>query len=190
MTDYFTEYDGVLDNKLGIKDPALLKEAESEIVFLRLAELEQQPIQGAFDFDHLKSIHKRLFSDIYYMAGKTRNVNIAKNGSAFCYAQFIDRTQKEIFKRLKQDNDLKGLDTTTYAAKLAELSGNLNALHPFRDGNGRAIRAFLSQLSEHAGYRLLFENAEKEELLTADIEAFNGNPNPLVSLYTKIIEPI
>lgn len=190
MTDYFTEHDEILENKLGIEDPVLLKEAESEIVFLRLAELEQQPVQGAFDFEHLKTIHKHLFFDIYYMAGKTRNVNIAKNGSAFCYAQFIDSTQKEIFSILKQDNFLIGLDGTAFATKLAELSGDLNALHPFRDGNGRTIRAFLSQLSEHAGYRLQFENTKMEERLTADIEAFNGNLYPLISLYSKIIDPI
>ena len=190
MTDYFTEYDEVLENKLGIEDPGLLKKAEEEIVFLRLVELEHKPIQGVFDFEHLKSIHRYLFSDIYTMAGKVRTVNIAKDGSAFCYAQFIDCTQKKIFDRLHQNNFLQGISEEEFTSKLVELSGDLNALHPFRDGNGRAIRVFLSQLSENAGYRLSLENAQKEELLAADIAAFKGNLELLTALYSKLIEPI
>lgn len=49
MTDYFSEHDAVLENKLGIEDPEQLKKAEAEIVFLRLVELGNEPIQGAFD---------------------------------------------------------------------------------------------------------------------------------------------
>ncbi len=190
MTDYFVEHDEVLENKLGIEDPELLKNAEAEIVFLRLVELGYKPIQGAFDFEHLKSIHRHLFSDIYPMAGKVRSVNIAKAGSAFCYARFIDSTQREIFDGLKENKYFKGLDKSIFAAKLAEFSADLNALHPFRDGNGRAIRAFLIQLSENAGYRLTFENEVREELLAADIAAFKGNLEPLTQLFCKLIEPI
>lgn len=119
-----------------------------------------------------------------------RNVDIAKEGSAFCYAQFIDSMQKEIFGRLKEDNYLVGLDKEAFAAKLAEVSANLNALHPFRDGNGRAIQAFLTQLAENAGYRLTFENEQREELLSADIAAFKGDHEPLKRLFSKLIAPI
>lgn len=190
MTDYFTDHDEIIENKLGIEDPVLLKNAEAEIVFLRLVELGSKPIQGAYDFEHLKAIHRHLFSDIYTMAGKIRSVNIAKDGSAFCYAQFIDDIQNEIFNRLKQDKYLKGLGNKEFAVKLAELSSDLNALHPFREGNGRTIREFLSQLSENAGYQLLFQNAQKEDRLAADIAAFKGNLEPLILLYTQIIEPV
>lgn len=190
MTDYFTEYDEILENKLGIEDPALLKKAEEDIVFLRLVELEYKPIQGAFDFAHLKLIHRHLFSDIYTKAGKVRSVNIAKEGSPFCYVQFIDKMQTEIFNHLKDNNFLRGLDKKEFTPKLAELSADLNALHPFREGNGRTIRAFLTQLSKDAGYRILYERTQKNELLTADIAAFYGNLDPLISLFLDLIEPV
>lgn len=190
MTDYFTGYDEVIENKLGIKDPELLKRAEADIVFMRLAELANDPIQGAFDFKHLQAIHSHLFSDIYTMAGKIRTVNIAKGGSVFCYVENIARMQQQIFDKLKQDNFLKGLNKEHFAQKLAALSGDLNALHPFRDGNGRAIRCFLIQLSNEAGYELLFEDIEKEELLNADIAAFSGETSVLAALYERILHSI
>ena len=190
MTDYFTGHDDVLENKLGIDDPELLRKAESDIVFVRLVEFSRKPIQGAFDFAHLKAIHKHLFSDIYAVAGKVRTVDLAKNGSVFCYVQNIDNMQQEIFDRLKRENYLQGLEKKDFILKLAELSGDLNALHPFREGNGRTIRCFLMQLANEAGYELLYENAEKDELLQADITAFGGNLQRLLDLYEKIIHPI
>ena len=69
------------------------------------------------------------------MAGKIRTVDIAKGHSAFCYAQFIESEQQRIF---------------------ADMKTMLNALHPFREGNGRAIRVFLSILAMRHGYHLVF----------------------------------
>jgi cell filamentation protein len=97
MSDYFSDYDEMLANKLGISDSETLKQAETDIVFVRLAELMQKPVQGLFDFDHLKGIHRHLFSDIYEMAGKVKTVNLAQGGSAFCYVEDLERMQQEIF---------------------------------------------------------------------------------------------
>ena len=82
---YFTEQDDVLENKLGITDPAELKQVESTIVALRTSEILQKPPRGKMDYAYLKKLHAKLFSDIYAFAGKTRTVDIAKGGSAFCY---------------------------------------------------------------------------------------------------------
>lgn len=183
MSDYFSEYDEIMENKLGIDDPQLLRQAESEIVFVRLAELLHMPLQGAFDFEHLRAIHKHLFSDIYDMAGQIRTVSIAKGYSVFCYPENIDVMQREIFDRLKGDRYLRGLGEKEFAQKLAELSGNLNALHPLREGNGRAIRCFLVQLSREAGYSLRFEELDTDAVLRADVAAFNGDSTPLAALY-------
>lgn len=183
MSDYFSEYDEILENKLGIDDPQLLRQAESEIVFVRLAELLHMPLQGTFDFEHLRAIHRHLFSDIYDMAGQIRTVSIAKGYSVFCYPENIDVMQREIFDRLKSDRYLRGLGRKEFAQKLAELSGDLNALHPFREGNGRAIRCFLVQFSREVGYSLRFEDLDTEAVLKADIAAFNGDTAPLAALY-------
>jgi len=187
MTDYFTGKDEVLSNKLGIKDKELLENAEADIVFIRLAELGYRPLQGDFDFAHLKRIHKHLFSDIYPFAGKVRKKDIAKEGSVFCYTKFIEPTQKEIFKKLKDNNYLVGLEREEFAQMLAELSADLNALHPFREGNGRTIRFFLTQVAKNAGFEIAFENIEKQELIAADIKAFTGDILPLIKLYKSAI---
>lgn len=159
-------------------------------MFTRLAELSAKPITGRFDFSHLLAIHNRLFSDIYPMAGKVRTVDMAKQGSVFCYVQNIDYMQREIFSDLERKNHLRGLEKRQFIEALAKLSGDLNALHPFREGNGRAIRTFLSQLAAHAGYTLSFDKVQSTELLQADIAAFSGNTAPLTALYERIVEPI
>ena len=65
--------------------------------------------------------------------------------------------------------------------------GEINALHPFREGNGRTAREFFRQLSLNAKYTLDFSKTKKEELLTADIEAFNGKYDKLMKILEKAI---
>ncbi len=190
MTDYFTDHDDLLDNKLGISDPELLKEAETSIVYIRLVDILKNPPQGIFDFNYLKKIHKYLFSDIYTMAGKARNVNLKKDKSIFCLWNFIDAQQRVVFKQLKLDKYYVGLDITMFISKMVHLSSELNVLHPFREGNGRAIRCFLKLLSNEAGYDMDIFEVPKEELLAADIAAFNCDFEPLTEVYSKIIRPI
>jgi len=43
--------------------------------------------------------------------------------------------------------------------------GEINALHPFREGNGRTIRLYFNQLCEKAGYDLQFHKTQKEILI-------------------------
>ena len=80
---YFTERDEVLENKLGITDPGELHALEAEVVAIRMAELLSSPPKGKMDFVYLKRIHRKLFSDLYQMAGQVRTVDMAKGGSTF-----------------------------------------------------------------------------------------------------------
>lgn len=190
MTDYFTEQDDVLENLLGINDPERLKAIESDVVSIKLVDLAKHPIEGNFDFAHLKAIHQYLFGDIYSFAGKTRTISIAKAGSAFCYAENIEAMQLQIFKELKKNNYLKNLDREVFICKLADFAGDLNALHPFREGNGRTARVFLIQLAYYAGYNLAYEESTAEEILTADIASFHGDMKPIQALFQKILHPL
>jgi cell filamentation protein len=70
---------------------------------------------------------------------------------------------------------------------MAYYMGEINALHPFREGNGRTAREFFRQLSLNANFTLDFSKIEKEELLIADIEAFNGKYEKLIQILEKII---
>ncbi len=182
MSGYFVEGETLTANKLGIEDQEELNRAEEEIVAVRMAELVEKPVRGDFDFNMLKAIHEKLFSDIYDFAGKIRRVRIAKGNSVFCYPEFIEEAQKSIFAKLENQNYLKGMYKDDFVKEFALLTGELNALHPFREGNGRAIRLFLKQLAENAGWYVAYEDMAAEELMAADIKSFEGDPFPLIKL--------
>ncbi len=189
MDKYHFEQEDVLSNKLGITDSDRLKEAEAAICHARTLELAANPVEGNFDFTHLKRIHERLFGDLYDFAGKARDINLAKGHSRFCQAIHIDSSQRAIFEQLKREEYLCGLDKATFAHRLAYFSAELNGLHPFREGNGRAIRIFLMQLANNAGYELALHEADSEALLLADVAAFNGCLKPLVEILCCIVRP-
>lgn len=179
----------VLKNKLNITDPAALHNAERSITAVCSAKLLKKPLPKTFNFATLKSIHKALFDPIYPWAGQTRDVRIAKT-SLFCNPQFIDQSAEDIFTNLKYENYLQGLDKDTFVDRLSYYMGEINALHPFREGNGRTQRIFCQQLAEAAGYELSFEQMNKEQLLQADIEAMRFNYDPLKSLLHNNIAPL
>jgi len=164
----------VLINKYAIKDASILNMFERQITSSRRAELEINPVEGQFDFNHLKAIHQRLFADIYDWAGQIRRVNIAKS-NLFCRYQFIDSMATNIFDSIKKDNFLKNLPKEQFVKKLSFYMGEINALHPFREGNGRTQRTFFIQLSEKAGYCLSLAHISGEKLLDADISAMKGH---------------
>lgn len=189
MSEYFTSHDDILENKLGITDPNALKQLEEEIVSFRTAEIFSSFHVEAFDFECLKEIHRRLFSDLYEFAGQVRFVDMKRGDNAvpFCYIQFIEPEQTRIFGKLRQDGEFIGLERGAFIKKLAWLASELNALHPFRDGNGRAIRCFLVLLAANAGYEMDYSRVTKEELIEADIKAFCGDNDKLWSLYTRVL---
>jgi cell filamentation protein len=138
-----------LRNLLGIRDPAELARVEQEIVGYRSSELAFLP--GAFDTEHLLRFHHALFRDVYDWAGQIRTVDIAK-GIPFCRHQFLPDQLDALFDNLADDTYLTGLAAGEFLEKFARLYGDLNALHPFREGNGRTQRAFLGQLARAAGW--------------------------------------
>ena len=143
----------VLKNIPGLRDPAALDTFEYEAGAIRSSQLSLQPLTGAFDLAHLKAIHQQLFQDVYDWAGETRTVNISKNGNQFAQVAFIDSSMAKIASDLTNEKHLSGLNRPAFIARLAYHFAELNAVHPFREGNGRATREFLEQLARGAGYR-------------------------------------
>ena len=189
MSEYFTSFDDVLENKLGISDPKELKQLEEKIVPLRTAEIFSSFSSAPFSFQTLKKIHRVMFSDLYPMAGKIRSVDMIKgeNQVPFCFTQNIDSEQRRIFTQLKKEHYLSGFGREEFVQKIAWLAGELNALHPFRDGNGRAIRAFLVLLAQRAGYELDYSRVSKDELIEADVMGFMGDTEAVVRIYAQIV---
>lgn len=175
----------VLKNKLNIKDPDKLAEKERFYSMIRFAEIKNKvPVKGSFDLKHMQSIHKYLFQDLYDWAGEIRTVNIAKN-EMFCNSMFIDSYSKDIFNQLRRENYLIGTPKRNLAEKLAIYMGDLNALHPFREGNGRTQRTFINYLANINGYHINFQNITQQDMIHASIAAFNLDYGPL----EKCIKP-
>ena len=136
-TKYCYPDSDVLINKLDIRDRDKLQKFERKLTMIRLSELFDNPIKGSFDFKHLKDIHQFIFQDIYDWAGTVRIVDIAK-GNMFCNVKFIDSQAEEIFLKLKKEKHLSGFSEEDFIKRLAYYFSEINALHPFREGNGRA----------------------------------------------------
>jgi len=131
---------------------------------LRLLELIDKPIRGKFDLKHLRAIHKYIFQDVYEWAGEIRKVDIAK-GNMFCNVRFLSSQAAEIFGKLKEEDYLQGLEEEDFIRQMAYYFSEINALHPFREGNGRSQREFIRCLALHNGYVVNFANASKEEMI-------------------------
>lgn len=191
MTDYFVSGDNILDNKLGISDPHELKIAEQDIVTKKSAILLNEA-STIFNFEFLLHIHKVLFEDLYDFAGKIRNVDITNSEEhiPFAYARFIESEAKRIFFELKSKEYLFGLDKDKFIKEITNLSAELNALHPFRDGNGRTIRLFMILLADHTDYLLDYSQVSAQEIIAADKLAFEGNTDPLLFVYKKVVTKI
>ncbi|MCI9083728.1 MAG: cell filamentation protein Fic [Lachnospiraceae bacterium] len=179
----------VLKNKIGIQDMEKLQRLERRLTMLRILELVDKPIQGKFDLQHLCLIHRYIFQDVYDWAGEIRKVDIAK-GSMFCNVKFIESQAAEIFKSLKSEDYLQGLNEENTASRLAYYFSEINALHPFREGNGRSQREFIRTLALHIGYVINFAKVSKEEMLKASKDSFLCDYGKMEQLFKKCINQI
>jgi cell filamentation protein len=178
----------VLRNKAEITDANELDAYEGELSTLRSIEILENPLAGQFDLALLQRIHFALFQDIYDWAGKIRTVDISRGNSRFANVRFIESAANEIFNKLAHENWLKGLDAGHLSKRLAHYLSEINALHPFREGNGRVQRIFISQLSQAAGYQLDYSDLEQEQIYQAMGLAFNGDESILANLILEHLE--
>jgi len=178
----------VLRNKAEITDANELDAYEGELSTLRSIEILENPLTGQFDLALLQRIHFALFQDIYDWAGKIRTVDISRGNSRFANVRFIESAANEIFNKLARENWLKGLDAGHLSKRLAHYLSEINALHPFREGNGRVQRIFISQLSQAAGYQLDYSDLEQEQIYQAMGLAFNGDESILANLILEHLE--
>ena len=182
---------GVLRNKPGIRNEGALREFEYEQTASRLKGLRQQPIAGKFDLEHLKAIHAHIFQDVYEWAGQLRTVRISKGGSDFARPAFIESEGKRLSAGLASDNYLQGLEKPQFVERLAHHYGEWNALHPFREGNGRSTREFVGQLAREAGYELDQTRIDnnKDEWNRAARNSLHGDLEPVKQIFSAAVRP-
>ncbi|MFD1017910.1 Fic/DOC family protein [Thalassobacillus hwangdonensis] len=161
----------VLINLFDIKDPKDLELMEVAYTARRLLTLQNGPVKGAFDLEHLQAIHRYIFRDIFPFAGEIRTENIGKGTFSFANARFIVPEANRIFKELKEENYLDGLLRTDFAKRAAYYMAEINVLHPFREGNGRAQREFIRCMAGRSGYRLDWNLVDNETKMTASVQS-------------------
>lgn len=160
-----------LKNRLGLRDPALLEAFEVEMSTLRA----EEPLpDGRFGPTHYRRIHWHLFRDVYRWAGRYRTVRTGKGGNWFCFPEHIDSQMKQLFRRLADHPFILGAEASTFIAAAAEFLAELNAIHPFREGNGRVQLVFIHLLGVRAGHPLHLESIRRETFMPAMVESFHG----------------
>jgi cell filamentation protein len=189
---YLDPRTGVLRNRLGLVDAEELRSAEADITAAELFRMEVTPSlgEGHFDLTHLRALHAQIFGEIYSWAGKLRTVDIAKEAQ-FCLAQHLEAFAKTVFEELAQQKFLVGLGRAETVTAVGSLYGQLNALHPFREGNGRAQRAFLSQLGVAGGWRLRWADLDPAANDEASYHSLaSGDDSGLIEIIDELLEEV
>jgi len=159
----------VLINKEDIRDADELAQFER----MMTAQRQREGIPDvSLTAQGYRSLHAHLFQDVYAWAGQDRTVDIAKGQSYFCRAAFIDKELEKRVAAIRGENALKGLSPDEFAVRAAEHISELNAIHPFREGDGRTLRAFLVVLGRQAGHRIEMQRIDPGAWNEASRESF------------------
>lgn len=192
---YIDPKSGILRNKFGLTDQASLNRAETDAAMARSMLLKVNPLKGNFDAAQLKAIHSYLFRDVYDWAGQCRTVPLAKAGfvgggriTRFTPPELIESELLKAFRGLAKAQFFQELPRTQFADKIAILLSEINRIHPFREGNGRTQRLFVSQLAQHLGFELHFEVVSKERMAQASILSANGDVAMMARLMDEITD--
>lgn len=174
----------VLKNLPGLRSQGELDAFEAASTTQRS---DEQLPDGRLSVRQYQAIHHHLFQDVYPFAGKFRTVRLAKGGSAFCYPEHITRETRALFRDLGAKRHLRDLAADNFAQGAAEFLATLNAIHPFREGNGRTQTLFIALLADRAGHPLDLERLEPEQFLGAMVRSFEGNTAPLTRQIRQMV---
>lgn len=182
---------GVLRNRLDIRDADELERVEAELVLARTVELRSRVERPPFGLARLQAIHQHLFGDLYTWAGQLRTVRIARQRIPFAHPQFIEQNAGVLFEALAEEGHLSSIvEHAAFVERLAYYLGEVNALHPFREGNGRTQRQLFRELAAHAGWAIDFTGIGHDENIEASIAAALGDHEPLRRMLSPRVRPL
>ncbi|MGO1664857.1 MAG: Fic/DOC family protein [Micrococcaceae bacterium] len=193
---YFYPGTEVLRNKLDIRDPDELQRLEYDVTEQQAAALRNGdlPIEGDTAGERLSFIHEALLGNIYEWAGEHRDVNISKSGQSFGDHASMGMYMRQLTGAINRfDWDAASYDQAV--DKLAEIHTDLNFSHPYREGNGRSSRIFMTDLAAQHGIDLdftLVDNTRWNEASAAtflDPAGLRLDPAPLAEIYHEIATP-
>jgi cell filamentation protein len=175
----------VLRNRLNLTDAKTLAQAERDLSEVAAESIDFAP--PPYSLSYLQAIHRRLFSDLYDWAGELRTVDISKDDTHFCVTSRIEPEANKLFKVLADANWFQDLDRTNLINASAELFGDLNVVHPFREGNGRAQRILFEHIIVNAGYEISWWPVEPGEWIQANIDAVGCDYAGLVRVFERCV---
>jgi len=190
--NYCYEYPNhnTLKNKANIKDYDKLEQWLARKTTARVTELRDMPLPNKLDSNYLKQIHQHIFQDGFEWAGVTRDVpfkfsdgsianmpTMYKAGARypFLHGDEIQNEFKKLDASLQSKNYLQGLSREEFTHEAAKLLAHLNYIHPFREGNGRAQRAFIEKIALQADHKIRFSVVTAERMVLASISAREQN---------------
>lgn len=186
---YLDPKTGILANKVGARTAIELHAAEHDLAIARTIQLDHRPIGGKFDLDHLCAIHRHLFQDVYPFAGQLRTVNIHKMNDpehGFSSVEGFGTAQTSVFGEIREEEFLRGFPRDRFVDRLAYHFDAINNLHPFREGNGRAQRAFVNALARQAGYRIDWTAVSAE----GNVDASREGEEALETLFDRAVNEL
>ena len=190
---YLDPQSGILRNKFGLTYQKELDNREANAVGVRSVMLQLNPVAGNFDSRHLKAIHEYLFRDVYDWAGTFRTISLSKRDlfggrvTHFSSPDAIEAELEAVFCDLAKHNFLRSLPRRVFANQLAQLFSEINRIHPFREGNGRAQRQFIRQLAQ-GNYKPHFDVVSKERLVMASIASAHGDMSMMQRMMDEITD--
>ena len=207
LQDDCYENSTILKNNFNIHDAEKLDIMERSITSMLIAKaMIEIPFKNV-DFEFYKNLHKYVFGDIYEWAGTIRTVDMSKKGTRFCPADKIEERGQRIFQKIinlnflgnikedefiVEDNNIVKNETGNEKADFSsgdstDLYCDLNYLHPFREGNGRIQRLFLSMLVNSLGKSLNFSQIDADYLMIATIKSVSGDIFMLRDIFREYI---
>ena len=175
----------VLKNRLNLTDASELNEVEAEVTAVRAQTLEPQ--FERFDAARFRQFHRHLFQDIYDWAGEYRTIDISKGQTRFCTAARTEHELKRLFRQLEQAEWLCGLSLDDLIPAVADFYCEINIVHPFREGNGRAQRLLFEELIVNAGFDIDWGFTDTDEWVSANQAGFLGDLGPLLEIFTRAL---
>jgi cell filamentation protein len=180
-------YDGteVYVNRLAIRDVTLLEKTERAFTDRRA--LQGFPAKAHHrSYAGFKAIHRHLFQDLYDWAGKERTYTTGRGPLPFAVPEHISSWTEQQFSELKRVNFLADTAVHEFADAAARLVNEINAAHPFIDGNGRTQRFWLRMLAGSAGYGLAITETDRQLWNEASRIGFvESNHGPMTTLIAQ-----
>ena len=122
------------------------------------------------------------------MPGRDDSGPFAWQKSKACFA--IQRNEmRKVFGALKARNFLRDMHPQAFSVEAAHFLAELNAIHPFRDGNGRTQLVFMAMLASQANQQLDLARLRRDAYLRAIVESFKGgNERPLAAVLFELLD--